>query len=954
MINFGIHVDTTSFEKKPVGGEIGGIRNRIDSNRCKDSYSPMCDIETLSKAIQNGCTFIPCHIVKMPDDAPEKYRFYSQQVIFIDIDNSEGKGKNSTPLPEPEYFTLNKIQATLKQHRITATIIYHSFSSKPDFQKFRVIIVLDEPITDRTERDKAVTALYQLFGKAADSSCRSIEKMFFGSYPDSVVACDETAITTKETLLQLHDELFKPELDVQQEMLDSTQSEDTYTPVIQPLNILSTPSTGRAMAWDDEIQAPDSQDNNSSSMHLGSINKNLSPDFYPDVLLDMIDPNKLDYNPDSEIGWIAVSSSYKFYSTGTQSYEHWTQWNERYTGNKERANRNTWNGLKGGCSDGTLKKCAQLHSPDKYFDYVQAMNPHSRKFADTSLKIGNSSMQAPIVGADSKQGEKSIDFTAEELKEAGVCIAQSGILLDATQIIHNDTINNIPLKELECHIITKTLKSGKTIEFKRYLPHFIYYVEPTKNKSGYYAISAECLAEFFQTFENYFFVSDHAFDSVRRYWYDKEKGVYKLVSESIIKAMLAEHVNYWEKTVHQKLVKTKDINEAYTLLTWDNTRTKPESVLDSDEITINFKNGLYDLKTGQFTEHSPLNFSTIQLDANYIPFTNAPDLKEKLAEECPIFMNYLNTLAGENPDKIQLLLEFAGACLSNVHGYRYKKALFLVGEGNTGKSQYIRLLCELLGDSNCAAVSFPELDDRFQSGATYGKRLVVDADMKLMRAKSNHNFMMYTGGDPRQVEFKGLNPFTAVYNGFLLFAANELPKFGGNTTDAAYNRMMILYCNNVIPEDKQDPELLQKMLAERQAIVPLALYYFMQTIPKKYKFTIPAECSTALTDMKKANSPSIEFYTSCCEWLPDSDTNIKSCYKCSNMYSLFADWCKATQNHGYTPSAKEFKKEIMQFLHIIDDKQIIKKNPAGIRYYKFQPTKETLNEFRAGSISVCE
>ena len=166
MIKFGIHVDTTSFEKKPVGGEIGGIRNRIDNNHCKDSYTPMCDILTLSKAIQNGYTFMPCHVAKMPEDAPEKYRFYSQQVIFIDIDNSDGRGRNSKPLPETEYFTLDKIQATLRNHGITPTVIYHSFSSKPDFEKFRVVIVLDEPITDRAERDKAVNALYQLFGNS--------------------------------------------------------------------------------------------------------------------------------------------------------------------------------------------------------------------------------------------------------------------------------------------------------------------------------------------------------------------------------------------------------------------------------------------------------------------------------------------------------------------------------------------------------------------------------------------------------------------------------------------------------------------------------------------------------------------------------------------------------------------------------------------------------------------
>ena len=36
-----------------------------------------------------------------------------------------------------------------------------------------------------------------------------------------------------------------------------------------------------------------------------------------------------------------------------------------------------------------------------------------------------------------------------------------------------------------------------------------------------------------------------------------------------------------------------------------------------------------------------------------------------------------------NEDVKQLLLEFMGACISNVKGWRMKKSLFLVGDGNT-------------------------------------------------------------------------------------------------------------------------------------------------------------------------------------------------------------------------------------------------------------------------------
>ena len=45
----------------------------------------------------------------------------------------------------------------------------------------------------------------------------------------------------------------------------------------------------------------------------------------------------------------------------------------------------------------------------------------------------------------------------------------------------------------------------------------------------------------------------------------------------------------------------------------------------------------------------------------------------------------------------QLLMEFIGVCISNVKGWRMKKALFLVGQGDTGKSQLKSLVERLLG-----------------------------------------------------------------------------------------------------------------------------------------------------------------------------------------------------------------------------------------------------------------
>ena len=871
-----LHVDEHKFTRKPTGGEIGGIRIRLHENHSQNSLKEI-ELASLIDFIRAGCTIQPCATYSEDDlNSPsldkdgnqrydkqgnpiykQDYRFISQQIFFLDIDNET-----------EDIFDLERIGAVLSENGLCAAIVYHTFSSTPEHEKFRVCILLDEVITEETERNKVIHALFKLFGQAIDKKCTDMPRLFFGS-PDSIL-WDEGGTCTKNSVLQLYDKLFSQPEQPEQPELPLNQKSFRFSNV---------------------------------PARSGGLDKTFSPDFDPDVLLDMIDPNNLEYGE-----WLTVSASYKFYETGTQSYDYWLNWCKGYHKDNARADKNTWNGLNGkGVTKGSLLHFAKQHSPSAYQNYVDGMNAKGRE-----LKRNHKSISIQETFSSSQTAGHALSWNDEE---------QPTEEFPHIQLINQDTEETIDL------------------------PYYIYEKEDRKGNL-YYAVSTGYLAKYIQQNENYFYVSDHAFEGVRRYWYDSAKGVYILVSDDHIKSIIKDHITAWERVCGQSLLKMKDVNEVFNNLITDHHRIVAETAVNGNEMLINFRNGFFDIESGQMLSHTPNAYSTIQLDANFYPN------KKYSLEDAPVFKNYLETLTEGNQDKQQLILEYMGACLSNVPGYRFKSALFLVGKGDSGKSQIIKLLCELLGQSNYATVSFPELDDRFQSGATYGKRLVVDPDMKIMKAKSNHNFMTYTGGDPRQVEYKGLNPFTAVYNGLLLFAANELPKWGGNTTEAAYNRMIVIYCNNQIPKEKQDKKLLQKMLSERETIIAVALSALAAAISNGYEFTRPAECDKTLLDMKKGNSPAIDFFTSCCERLPDAETNIKHCYKCSDMYQVFVDWCKKYSHNGYTPTIRDFRKEIFDFLKS-DEKQMIKIY-SGTRYYKFTLTIETKNEFRPGTASAAQ
>lgn len=463
------------------------------------------------------------------------------------------------------------------------------------------------------------------------------------------------------------------------------------------------------------------------------------------------------------------------------------------------------------------------------------------------------------------------------------------------------------------------------------LPGFFYYSQRDELR-----VDPAKLHLYIRSREHYIFVASAATDGVRRFWYNPQRGVYEWSSDEQIKARIRSYIDRYEPTA----AKTRDINEVFNLLCLDDCRI-PDSKLDSDEALINFRNGFYNIRTGEMMPHSSGIYSTIQLDLDFKPG------RSYTLADAPAFSRYLADLTDGDPERQQLLLEYIGACLSNVHGYRYKRALFIVGAPDAGKSQIVKLIAELLGERNYASISFQDLDERFQNSAAYGKRLVCDPDMQFMRAKSNKYFMWFTGGDKVGFEFKGLNHFSAVYKGFLLFASNKMPKWGGNTSEAAYNRMLVIRCDNSIPESRRDPDLLAKMLREREAIAGLAIAALQSTIRNGYRFTRPAQVDSTLAELRRGNSPAVAFYEDCCTIWPDADRNIKHCTKRSDMYAAFRTWCR-DNSPGYMPTRQQFAADIMQYLKMPEQALIRIKD--GIRYYIFALTgdaKEDLHQFDA-------
>ena len=184
----------------------------------------------------------------------------------------------------------------------------------------------------------------------------------------------------------------------------------------------------------------------------------------------------------------------------------------------------------------------------------------------------------------------------------------------------------------------------------------------------------------------------------------------------------------------------------------------------------------------------------------------------------PEFDRYVQKLTNEDSDAIKLILQSLGVVISNIKGWRMKKSLFMQGPGDSGKSLIRKLAEYLVGLGNYIGIDLDSIEERFGTGAIYGKRLVGTADMAFMRVKELKTFKRLTGGDSVFAEFKGQQPFEYVFNGFLWFCMNRLPRFGGDDGKWVYDRIMVVDCPNSIPREQQDKFMLKNYAGNVQAL----------------------------------------------------------------------------------------------------------------------------------------
>jgi putative DNA primase/helicase len=182
---------------------------------------------------------------------------------------------------------------------------------------------------------------------------------------------------------------------------------------------------------------------------------------------------------------------------------------------------------------------------------------------------------------------------------------------------------------------------------------------------------------------------------------------------------------------------------------------------------LNVKNGLINLNTMAFEEHTPELRTIMQLPVVYDP--NAT---------CPMFMQFLSKVIPKECEPI--LQEMFCYCL--LPTMKYEKSFLFYGEGGNGKGTVIAVMQMFFGEQNASNVALQTLgENRFAASGLFGKMVNLHADIPNRLIDDSSLFKELTSGDRIQAEEKHKAAFSFNNRAKLVFSANELPSSRDNS-----------------------------------------------------------------------------------------------------------------------------------------------------------------------------
>lgn len=307
--------------------------------------------------------------------------------------------------------------------------------------------------------------------------------------------------------------------------------------------------------------------------------------------------------------------------------------------------------------------------------------------------------------------------------------------------------------------------------------------------------------------------------------------------------------------------------------------------MDADHDLLNLENGTLDLRTGDLLPHRREHL-----------ITKIANVRFDEAARARRWEQFVYEIFDGNEELVRYAQRLAG--YSATGSVKEQVLPILYGSGANGKSTFIEVLQEILGDYAQTARADLLMMRRQESGASEGEaalkgaRFVAAAETQSRRRLAESVVKRLTGGDTIRARFLHANEFEFKPTHKIWLATNHKP-IVGDTDPAIWRRIHLIPFTVRFEGSKRDEGLKEKLLAERSGILNWIIDGCLAW--RQRGLDAPAEVLAATQDYKSEMDVLGDFIEDKChvQALMRADA--------SKLYEEYRKWC---EDSGETPETQ--------------------------------------------------
>ncbi|WP_141543358.1 phage/plasmid primase, P4 family, partial [Bacillus toyonensis] len=310
-----------------------------------------------------------------------------------------------------------------------------------------------------------------------------------------------------------------------------------------------------------------------------------------------------------------------------------------------------------------------------------------------------------------------------------------------------------------------------------------------------------------------------------KHWHEDSKRQIEAITAKTLRAIYGEAkatedkyqsklLHDWAKKCERRSIRINSILDVRPMV------SVKKKELDSHNFLFNCDNGVIDLKTGELLPH----------DRDLL-LTKLSPIKYDKNAECPNWKAFLESIfkthTGEaDYELINYLQKAIGYSLTGVT--KEQVMFFLFGNGRNGKSTFINIIQDLLGDYGRQTNSDTFLKKRNDSGINNdvarldGARFVSAVESEEGQQLSEALVKQITGGEKMSARFLRQEYFEFTPEFKVFFTTNHKPIVKGSD-EGIWRRIMLIPFTVTIPKEKIDYDLPDRLAKEMPGVLRWAV-----------------------------------------------------------------------------------------------------------------------------------